>query len=122
MKEKMKTVEEEVVLQEALWITCSINTEHRELFENFCNRNQIPFEEVYVGEEAITYCVRDGIDAQDVCSYMLRKTLIPGDLETYDWIHMLFLLRICWAPQYEYELHIFRDPEDERLLSHFNGI
>lgn len=122
MKEKMKTVEENIILPKAPWITFSIDTEHRELFENFCNRNQIPFEEVYAGNQEITYCVRDGIDEKDVCSYMLRKTLTPGDLETYDLIHMLFLLRIYWAPQYEYEFHIYRTPEDEWLLSHFNAI
>lgn len=122
MKEKMETVEEAVVLPEAPWISFSIDSKNRELFENFCDRNQIPFEEVYVGEEAINYCVRNGIDAQDVHSYMLRKTLIPGDLETYDLIHMLFLLRIYWVPQYEYELRIYRNPEDEWLLSHFYDI
>ena len=122
MKEEMKLVEEEIVLPEAPWITFSIDTEHRELFENFCNRNQIPFKEMYVGDEEITCCVRDGIDEQDVCSYMLKKTLTPGDLETYDLIHMLFLLRIYWAPQYEYELRIYRTPEDEWLLSHIHDI
>ena len=120
MKEKMKTVEENIILPKAPWITFSVDTEYRELFENFCNRNQIPFEEVYTGDQEITYCVRDGIDEKDVCSYMLRKTLTPGELETYDLIHMLFLQRIYWAPQYEYEFHIYRTPEDEWLLSHFH--
>lgn len=122
MKEDMKTVEEVVALPEAPWITFSIDTEHRELFEIFCNRNQIPFAEVYVRDEEVTYSVRDGIDEQDVCSYILRRTFIPGDLETYDLIRMLFLRRVYWAPQYDYELHIFRAPEDEWLLSHFNDI
>ena len=122
MKEDMKTVGEVVALPEAPWITFSIDTEHRELFEIFCNRNQIPFAEVYVRDEEVTYSVRDGIDEQDVCSYILRRTFIPGDLETYDLIRMLFLRRVYWAPQYDYELHIFRAPEDEWLLSHFNDI
>ena len=64
--------------------------------------------------------MRDGIDEQDVCSYVLRKTLVPGDLDTYELIHMLFLLRLYWAPQYEYEFHSYRTPEDEWLLSHFH--
>ena len=122
MKEEMKTVEEVVALPEAPWITFSIDTAHRELFEIFCIRNQIPFEEVYVRDEEVTYSVRDGIDEQDVYSYILRRTFIPGDLETYDLIRMLFLRRVYWAPQYDYELHIFRAPEDEWLLSHFNDI
>ena len=120
MKEEMKTVEENVVLPEAPWITFSIETEHRELFENFCNRNQIPFEEVHMGDEKITYCVRDGIDEQDVCSYMLRITYVPGNWEVNNIIYCLFQLRLYFCPQFMYELNAFRTEEDEWLLSHFD--
>ena len=64
MKEKMKTVEENIILPKAPWITFSVDTEYRELFENFCNRNQIPFEEVYTGDQEITGMAKSNMIAK----------------------------------------------------------
>lgn len=63
--------------------------------------------------------MRNGLDAKDVVSYMLRIAYQENS-ETNALIHELVQLRIHWAPEYDYELHIFRTEEDEWLLSHFD--
>ena len=102
MNEKINIVEEEYTLPEAPWIDISIGPENLELFKAFCERNRIPFEVINSTAEKIVCSVRDGMDIKDVVSYMLRKTVTPGDTENYRLIYMLFQLRVCWDPQYEY--------------------
>lgn len=102
------------------WIYLAIETENMKTFEAFCERNQIPFEVIDSSEENTICSVRDGLDANDVFSYMLRTTCKEGDLETAAIIHMLFQVRTGCVPQYEYETHAYRTEEDEWMLSHFD--
>lgn len=117
MKENMNV--QTNTFPEVPWVTFSIDTEHHEIFERFCKRNQILYEVACIKQGEISYSVRDGIDAQDVAFYILRSTLKPEDKEENSLIYMLFQRRIFWTPKYEYEFHVFRTKEDEWMLSHF---
>lgn len=117
MNEKTNLVKEEHTLPEAPWIDISIKPENMELFEAFCERNHIPFEVIDSSAEAITCSVREGMDVKDVMAYMLRKSLTPEDTDTCECVYMLFLMRHSWIPEYDYEYGLYRDPEDDLLLS-----
>lgn len=116
MKEKMDFAEE-YTLPEAPWIDISIKVENMAVFETFCDRNRIPFEVTDSTEEAVICSVRDGMDVKDAMAYMLRMTLNPEDKETCECVYLLFLMRNAWCPEYDYEWCIYRNPEDELLLS-----
>lgn len=117
MNEKTNLVKEEHTLPEAPWIDISIEPENSELFEAFCERNRIPYETINSTAQTVTCSVRDGMDIKDVMAYMLRKSLTPEDKDTCECVYMLFLMRNSWIPEYDYEYGLYRDPEDDLLLS-----
>lgn len=106
---------------EAPWVCISIEPENVELFEAFCERNRIPYDVTNSNAETATCAVRDGMDANDVMAYMLRKTLNPEDKETCECVYLLFLMRHSWIPEYDYEYGLYRNPEDDLLLSQCPG-
>ena len=106
-------------LDNVKWVDFVIEKENRESFESFCRRNQIPFSEVRNDEEEILYRVRDGVDEMDVYTYMLHMTHIPeGDRDEEIWM-TLRMMRMYYAPTYEYEYFVFRTEEDQWRLEHF---
>lgn len=117
MNEKMNPVEEEYTLPEAPWINISIDSENMELFKAFCERNRIPFEVIDSTSEKFICSVRDGLDAKDITAYMLQKTLNPEDKDTCECVYLLFIMRHTWSPEYDYECCLYRNLEDDLLLS-----
>ena len=108
---------EKTDLINAPWVYISIEPENMEVFEAFCERNRIPYEMIDSTAETITCAVRDGIDVKDVMAYMLRKTITPEDKDTCECVYLLFLMRHSWIPEYDYEYGLYRDPEDDLVLS-----
>lgn len=117
MNEKTDLIEEEYTLPEVPWIDISIEVENMALFEAFCDRNHIPFEVNDSTAETVICAVRDGMDVKDVMAYMLRKTITPEDKDSCECVYLLFLMRHSWIPEYDYEYGLYRNPEDDLLLS-----
>ena len=102
---------------EAPWTQISIEADNMEIFEAFCERNRIPYEVTDSTAETVICAVRDGMDANDVMAYMLRKTITPEDKDSCECVYLLFLMRHSWIPEYDYEYGLYRNPEDDLLLS-----
>lgn len=110
-------MKEKTDLIEAPWVYISIEQENIEIFEAFCERNRIPYDVTDSNAETVTCAVRDGMDVKDVMAYMLRKTLNPEDKESCECVYLLCLMRNAWYPEYDYEYCLYRNSEDDLLLS-----
>ena len=120
MRNKKKQIDRNNNLfDDAPWVSFVVSPNEREIFEDFCMRNQIPFSEERKDEEKTIYLVRDGIDEMDVYTYMLYMTHIPGEGREEEIWMTLRMMRLYYAPTYEYEYFVFRTEEDRWQLEHF---
>ena len=121
MKDKKKQIDRnDNYFYDEPWVSFVVSPNDREIFEDFCMRNKIPFSEERKDEEEIIYLVRDGIDEMDVYTYMLYMTHIPGEGRDEEIWMTLRMMRMYYVPSYEYEHLVFRTEEDKRRLEHFD--
>lgn len=118
MTNKKENERNDTHFDDVRWVNFVIESKNREIFEDFCMRNQIPFSEVRKDEEEIIYLVRDGVDEMDVYTYMLHMTYIPGEDREEIWM-TLSVMRMYYAPTHKYEHFVFRTKEDRWRLEHF---
>ena len=116
MDKQMQTSDSTCIPTETPWNTIILETKNRELFEDFCNRNNIPFKVIEVNQEICSYCIRDGFDTIDVEIYILSLKETPWDEETFEFFHYLRIMQFYGEPMYEYEFFARNTDVFEKLF------
>ena len=85
-------------------------------FEQFCQRNGIPFSRFDGANGEMIYLVRNGLDYIDAMIFVLKALTDRRDADLLNKINHLILMRYYYVPVYDYELSIPKRA-DEILLS-----
>lgn len=104
---------------EPSWIDLEVETALANDLEAFCQRNLIPFKKHPSTPDKNIYQIREGMDYDDVLSFLLLQSPSPYKADVINEINALAFSRMYHIPTYAYEEHLQRSETDSYLLSQF---
>ena len=97
-----------------------VTAKHRTEFEEFCDRNGIPFSMPTIADDDYSYWIRTGMDFDDAAIMAHKKLWTGEDKKDVNFINSLVMKHLFREVCFWYELFL-PEREDELILNAFEG-